>query len=57
MADQKRFNGHVNFNNYVQLENAGNADCGPTGVLYGRKVSEGIDPYTEGTTALYPVGS
>ena len=57
MADQKQFNGHVNFKNIVQIENAGNAECGPTGILYGRKVSEKIDPFTEGTTALYPLGT
>jgi hypothetical protein len=63
MADQKRFNGAVGFNGQVdftddtQIKISGVAAHGPTGILYGRNETDKADPYQQGTTQLYPLGT
>ena len=63
MADRKEFRGRVDFKGQVdftddtQIKIAGVDAHGPTGILYGRNETDKADPYQQGTTQLYPLGT
>tara|TARA_R100001079_G_C4449902_1_gene153122 strand:- start:2579 stop:3403 length:825 start_codon:yes stop_codon:yes gene_type:complete len=57
MADQKRFNGQVGFTNDVQIKIAGTGTEGPEQTFHGKNITDKIDPYQQGTTKLFPLGS
>mgnify|MGYP003122077504 CR=1 FL=1 len=63
MADQKRFNGTVGFNGQVdftqdvQIKIAATSTEGPEQTFHGKNITDKIDPYQQGTTKLFPLGS